>query len=95
MKGNTKTGAYMRCSSFDAVIFYKKVCNCLSCSYPCLSNKDGLRLRLNRAGRILERPNIRSVKQPTKKEALRHCVYTGPVSQVHDMRRVRIVPNLL
>ena len=53
-----------------------------------------LRLRLHGAGRIFERPNIRSVKQLTKKRSLRHCVHTGPVSQVYDMRRVRIVPNL-
>ena len=37
------------------------------------------------AGRIFGRPYIGSVKQPTKKGPLRHCVYTGPVSQVNDM----------
>ena len=51
-------------------------------------------LRLQGADRIFERPNIRSVKQPTKKRSLRHCVHTGPVSQVYDMCRVRIVPEL-
>jgi len=36
-------------------------------------------------GRLSSRPKTRS---------LRHCVHTGPVSQVLDMRIVRIVPNL-
>ena len=35
------------------------------------------------------------LKQPAKKKSLKNCVHSGPVSQVHDMRRVRMVPNLL
>ena len=42
------------------------------------------------SGQILDRLSSRP-----KRRSLRHCVYTGPVSRVHDMRRVRIVPNLL
>ena len=34
------------------------------------------------------------VNNRPKQRSLRHCIHTGPVSQVHDMRRVRIVPNL-
>ena len=41
------------------------------------------------SGQILGRLSSRP-----KKRSLRHCVHTGPVSQVHDMRIVRIVPNL-
>ena len=37
-------------------------------------------------GRLSNRPKQRSV---------RHCVHSGPVYQVHDMRIERIVPNLL
>ena len=44
-----------------------------------------LRLRLHGAGRIFGRPQLGSVKQPTRKRSLRHCVYMGPVSEVNDM----------
>ena len=54
-----------------------------------------VRERLHGAGRIFEQPYIGSVNQPTKERSLRHCVYTEPVSEVYDVRRVRMVPNLL
>ena len=63
---------------------------------PCFQSNQGYelrpRLRLHGAGRIFGRSHIGSVKQATKKRRLRHCMYTGPVSQVNDMHNA---PNLL